>query len=370
MNCAWLLKAGFVVCLLMFVSQGQNVRAQDDSSHDEQPHDDSSHDDSSHDEQSHDDHSHDDQWVVYGPGPDANDKRIVLIAGDDEYRSEECMPMLGQILSQHHGFECTVLFPVNPQSGEIQPDFQKNIPGIESVADADLVIMGLRFRDLPDSDMEVIDEYLKAGKPVMGLRTTTHAFRMGQDSSFKHYSFNSKEWPGGFGQQVLGDTWVNHHGHHKSESTRGIVNQEHADHVVLKGIDDVWGDTDVYGINKLPDEAQVLLHGQVLAGMSPDDAPVEGKKNDPMMPIAWFKDYQLPQGEKGLAFCTTMGSSTDFASADLRRLVVNASYFMLGMEDKIKADTMVDFVTEYKPTMFGFKSYTQGVKPSDFKIEK
>ena len=157
MNCAWLLKAGFVVCLLMFVSQGQNVRAQDDSSHDEQPHDDSSHDDSSHDEQSHDDHSHDDQWVVYGPGPDANDKRIVLIAGDDEYRSEECMPMLGQILSQHHGFECTVLFPVNPQSGEIQPDFQKNIPGIESVADADLVIMGLRFRDLPDSDMEVID---------------------------------------------------------------------------------------------------------------------------------------------------------------------------------------------------------------------
>lgn len=314
--------------------------------------------------------SDDQLWVDYQPANEGNGKHIVLISGDEEYRSEEALPMLGQILSQHHGFRCSVLFAIDPDSGEIDPNNQKNIPGIHLVENADLVIMALRFRNLPNSDMEIIDEYLKAGKPIIGLRTSTHAFRLDKESEFHHYTFNHNDWKGGFGQQVLGDTWISHHGKHKIESTRGVVNADHKGHVVLKGIDDVWGNTDVYGIRNLSDDAVVLLRGQVLQGMSPDDSPVEGKKNDPMMPLAWFKSYQLDDGQEGKAFCTTMGSSTDFASEDLRRLIVNATFHLLDMESEIDGKANVEFVSRYEPTMYGFNSFTKGMKPSDFELSK
>ena len=61
------------------------------------------------------------QWLTYagGDGP-GKGRRIVLIAADQEYRSEQSMPMMAKILSQHHGFDCTVLFAVNDQ-GEVDP---------------------------------------------------------------------------------------------------------------------------------------------------------------------------------------------------------------------------------------------------------
>ena len=312
------------------------------------------------------DRPQDELWVVYEPDEmAANGRRIVLIAGDDEYRSEEALPMLGQILCKHHGFHCTVLFPVNPETGLIQPTYQKNIPGMETIAKADLVIMGLRFRNLPDADMKQLDDFLKAGKPVIGLRTSTHAFKMDNESKYRHYSFNfGSEWKGGFGRQVLGDTWINHHGHHKRESTRGVINEKHADHVVLKGVNDVWGNTDVYGVRNLTDEATILLYGQVLQGMKPDDKAVEGRKNDPMMPLAWLKPYQMKEGKKGTAFCTTMGSSTDFENAHLRRLIVNISFFLLDMKRQIDGKANVDYVSKYEPTMYGFGNFKKNIKPA------
>ena len=312
-------------------------------------------------------------WCEYpgGDGP-GKGKHIVLIAGDDEYRSEEALPMLGKILSVHHGFKCTVLFPVHPESGKITPDYQKNIPGMKAVDSADLLILGLRFRNLPDEDMKHFVDYVDAGKPIIGLRTSTHAFNYPRDtkSQYAHYGFNSKDWKGGFGQQVLGDTWISHHGHHGRESCRGIVNDDHKSSPILKGVTDVWGPTDVYGIRNLPESANVLLHGQVLAGMKPDSKPVEGKKNDPMMPLAWTKGFTSKSGKDARIFCTTMGSSTDFESEGLRRLIVNASFWCLGMENQIPDAANVDYVDQYKPTGFGFGSYTKGTTPSDYNLKK
>ena len=222
-------------------------------------------------------------WVEYLPDPyRSNAKHIVLISGDEEYRSEEALPMLGQILTRHHGFKCTVLFAIDPETGEIDPNNQQNIPNMKVLATADLVIMALRFRNLPDEDMAYLDNYLKAGKPIIGLRTSTHAFRMGETSKYKHYSFNSKEWPGGFGQQVLGDTWINHHGGHKTQSTRGIVNEANAKHPVLNFVDDVWGNTDVYGqdlhkhLNDLPHKIEVT---SVRTGLSICQTPTAPTQN-------------------------------------------------------------------------------------------
>ena len=310
----------------------------------------------------------DDPWVEYqGQGGPGNGKHIVFVTGDDEYRSEEGMPMLAKILAVRHGFRCTVLFAIDPSDGTIKPDYQNNIPGTQLLKDADLMVLFTRFRELPDEQMKPIIDFANSGKPIIGLRTATHPFNYKDNlaSLYAKYDWRSKDPVGGFGQLVFGDTWISHHGKHKQESTRGIANAKRADHPILRGVDDVWGPTDVYGIVHLKDDDQVLLHGQVLVGMEPEDGPVQGSKNDPMMPLAWTHNYTGETGNSSRIFCTTMGASVDLESADLRRLLVNACYWGLGWEDQIDGTAAVDYVGSYAPTFYGFSKFKTGVKPAD-----
>jgi hypothetical protein len=174
-----------------------------------------------------------DPWVVYdgfdGPG---KGKHIVLISGDQEYRSEETIPQLAKILARHHGFRCTVLFTLD-KDGTINPTVN-NIPGLEALRSADLMILFTRFLDLPDEQMKHIIDYIETGKPVIGLRTSTHAFNIKGGKTYSPYSFNSKD--GGFGRQILGETWVNHHGAHGKESTRGLIARGQEGHPIVRGI--------------------------------------------------------------------------------------------------------------------------------------
>src|SRR5262245_36516581 len=213
----------------------------------------------------------DDRWVVYDgfPGP-GKGKHIVLVAGDHEYRSEETLPQLGKILAKHHGFKCTVLFTQDPKDGTINPNID-DIPGLEQLANADLAIIFLRFRNLPDEQMKRLIDYTESGKPIIGLRTATHAFNLKKDSPyFAKYHWSNKD--GGWGRKVLGETWVSHHGAHGSQATRGIIAKGQENHPILKGIKDgdVFGPSDVYGVNvPLPGDSQPLVLGQVVAGMKP-----------------------------------------------------------------------------------------------------
>ncbi|MEM9346254.1 MAG: hypothetical protein AAGB26_06535 [Planctomycetota bacterium] len=329
------------------------------------------------------------QWVTYpgGDGPGAG-KHIVLVSGDEEYRSEEALPQLGKILSKHHGFACTVLFAINPKTGIIDPNHRSNIPGLEALKDADLMVVSLRFRDLPDEQMKHIDDYLMTGKPVIGMRTSTHAFNIGGNKTYSHYSWKHSgdangAWEKGFGGFILGETWVAHHGIHKGEGTNGLIVQENKDHPILSGIEDgdVWGDTDVYTIDlPLPGDSKPLVMGQVVEGLKPGGkasqrtAKKTGKPvNDPMMPVAWTKSYQLPNGgKKGIVFTTTMGSSTDLNYMGTRRMLVNAAYYLTGI-DVPEDGTMVDTVGEFEATMYAFKRGShwpdKALKPSDFAMD-
>jgi len=309
-------------------------------------------------------------WVVYegeeGPGVG---KHIVLISGDEEYRSEQALVQLGKILAKHHGFKCTVLFAIDPDTGTIDPVNQNNIPGLEALDTADLMIIATRFRDLPDEQMKHIVDYVEAGKPVIGMRTATHAFKIGKGKKYEKYSFNyrGEDYPQGFGRQVLGETWIAHHGHHGKESTLGLIADGAEDHPITRGIEDgdIYGPTDVYRVRlPLPEGCQPIIMGQVLTGMDPDDPPIEGEKNDPMMPIAWTKTYK-----GGRVFTTTMGAANDLASEGLRRLLVNAVYWCVGMEDKIPEKACVETVGKYEPLNFGFGKFEPNVKPADLKME-
>ncbi|WP_417849899.1 family 16 glycoside hydrolase [Thalassoglobus sp.] len=314
------------------------------------------------------------QYVEYkgkaGPG---KGKKVVLIAGDEEYRSEEVLPQLGKILSQRHGFDCRVVFPIDPESGRIDPNYGKNIPGLEALEDADLMIILTRFRALPDDQMQYIDNYLKSGKPVIGMRTSTHAFNFPKESKWAHYGnyYNGemKEWQDGFGRLVLGEHWISHHGKHKVQSTRGVIVEEQKDHPILQGVGKIWGPTDVYGVRlPLPGDSQPLVLGQVvnrkgdaeegdpLYGMRETDTEPDKSKNSPMMPVVWTKTYELPHGKKGKVVNTTMGSSTDFLNEGVRRILVNAAYSLTGLENEIpETGTNVDIVGEFEPTAYEFR---------------
>ena len=305
--------------------------------------------------------------IVYdgfdGPG---RGKHVVLVSGDEEYRSEEALPQLGKILARHHGFKCTVLFAVDPKTGLTDPNTNSNIPGTEALASADLMIIATRFRNLPDEQMKHIADYVDAGKPIIGMRTATHAFKIPPGKTYSRYSFKSRKWPDGFGRQILGETWIAHHGRHGSQSTRGVIVPAERDNPIVRGCEDIWGPTDVYRVRlPLPGDSKPLVMGQVLTGMKPADKPVGGKQNEPMMPVAWTRTYKAKTGRVGRVFTTTMGASTDLASEGLRRLLVNAAYWAAGLEKKIPAKANVDIVGTYNPTNFGFGRFTKGVRPAD-----
>jgi type 1 glutamine amidotransferase len=312
-----------------------------------------------------------DPWLVLedGDGP-GKGKHVVLVSGDEEYRSEEALPQLAKILAKHHGFKCTVLFAIDPKDGTINPNVNNNIPGLEALKTADLMVIFTRFRDLPDDQMKHIVEYVESGKPIVGLRTATHAFRLKSSKTYVRYTFDGREqgYEKGFGKQVLGETWVDHHGKHGLQSTRGILAKGAEDHPILRGIKDgdVWGPSDVYLVNlPLPGDSKPLVLGEVLEGMKPTDPPVIGKQNDPMMPVAWTKSYTGDNGKTARVFTTTMGASQDLQSEGVRRLLVNACYWAVGLEDKIPAKSKVDLVGAFEPHPFRPKGFVKGVKPSD-----
>jgi len=308
-----------------------------------------------------------DPWIVFegaeGPG---DGKHIVLLCGDEEYRSEDLIPQLGKILATHHGFKCTVLFAIDKETGEIDPKTLDNVPGLEALKTADMMVMFFRFRDLPAEQMKHIMDYTNSGKPIMGLRTSTHAFRFR-----KHRDSPSAKWvsrmKGGYGREVLGETWINHYGHHQRESTRGLVAKGMEKHPIVKGCEDIWGPSDVYGITTLSGDSKPLIMGQVLVGMDPKDKPNPKKK---LVPVAWTKTYTGTKGKASRVFTTTMGHGGDLESEGFRRLLVNACYWGMGMEEKIPARSKVDLVGEYKPSNIGVGGHKKGLKPEDHKIKR
>ncbi|MBV9759115.1 MAG: ThuA domain-containing protein [Acidobacteriaceae bacterium] len=320
--------------------------------------------------------------VIYpgGRGP-GEGKHVVLVAGDDgEYHSEEALPQLAKILAVRHGFTCTVLFSINPADGTIDPRAKGNIPGLEALKDADLLVLFIRWRDLPDDQMKMLVEYIESGRPIMAIRTGTHPFWFKTSKTYERYSWNSKApgWEGGFGRRVLGATWeeqlghYGHHGAHGKQSTRAWFAPGAQGNSILRGIQsgEIWVPTEVYEV-PLPQPAtcHALLVGQVLSGLSPTDAPVPGKLNDPMLPVAWTNSFTGEAGKTARVFVSTMGAADDLLNEALRRLLVNAAYWAVGLEDQIGPKADVALVGEYQPHSYLSETFTPGVKPTDLALQ-
>lgn len=295
-------------------------------------------------------------------GPGAG-RHIVFIAGDHEYRSEESLPALARILARHYGFRCSVFITTDPATGFIDPG-SSHIAGLEALETADLLVIFTRFQEFPDAEMQHIVDYIDRGGPVVGFRTATHAFQIRRPGSpFAKYTWNNKDprYAGGFGRQVLGETWVSHYGTNHKQSSRLVIEPAQASHPILRGVRDVWVESGGYTADPI-EGSVVLARGRILDGMTPDAPPAADKDE---LPVAWTRTYRGASGREGRVFTTTHGASEDLRNEGFRRLAVNGLLWAAGLESAITGTNDVSLVGPYHPTRYDFDGWTQGVKPSD-----
>ena len=294
-----------------------------------------------------------------GPG---KGKHIVFVVSDHEYRSEETCPALARILAKHHGFNCTVLFGQD-QQGNIKPG-SSNIPGLEALEKADLMVIFARFLNLPDEQMKNIVNYLDRGGPVVGLRTSSHSFKIPKGSTYERFDFNYKgeDYEKGFGHQVLGNTWVGHYGKNHKQGTRIQLIPEQKKHPILRGVtDNAFCHAGAY-VGKPREGFTVLTNSQPLVSMKPDSAPAPNK---PPMPSTWTRHYTAKTGSQARVFHSTQGASEDILDPSYRRMIVNGIFWAAGMEKAITPENKIDFVGSYQPTTFRMNGHVKGIKPAD-----
>ena len=294
-------------------------------------------------------------------GNDKKDKHLVLIASDHEYRAEETIPALARILSVHHGFDCTVLFGTD-QNGEIQAGIS-NIPGLEALKKADGMVIFTRFLALPPEQMKHLDDYFNRAGPVLGLRTSTHGFNYKNDKDpyYKyHFRYTGKDYEGGFGHQVLGQTWVGHYGKNHTQSTRISIIPKQKENPILRGVKNIHVQAGGYNAEAQKDW-NILTMAQPLMTMKADGAP---DKTKPPMASEWTRHYKGKNGKKGRVFTSLYGASEDLLNPGYRRMIINGVYWTLGLENRIKSNSKIDFVGPYNPSTFKNKGEVKGIKPS------
>lgn len=285
--------------------------------------------------------------------------RIVFVTGDEEYRSEESMPMLARILHRDHGFAVTVCYAVDP-AGRINPNVLDQIEGLEALEDASLMVLFTRFRRLPDDQLERIVRYAESGRPMVGFRTATHAFRYGGGP---HASMD-EQWPA----RVFGQKWITHHGHFgdgKELLTEVCLNPEFLDHPILRGVQPFRAYSWLYhvegGGDRLQGECQRLLIGKALR-TSHEKEPERFPSTNP---VAWTRHYTGASGIPARVFFTTLGHPFDFKLEPMRKLALNGIFWALGREDQIPPEGLrADPVGEYDPNNSGFgEAFKAGRRP-------
>ncbi len=301
--------------------------------------------------------------IVYegeaGPG---KGKHIVFLASDHEYRAEETCPALARILAKHHGFKCTVVFGVD-KDGYIEAGSSK-VSGLAALEKADLFFIVARFLNLPDEEMAHVEAYLERGGPVVGLRTSSHAFQIPAASKYAKYDFKSKVagYENGFGHQVLGNTWVGHYGTNHKQGNRITTIPEQRGNVILTGVGETAFTHAGAYVGKAAPDFTVLTTSQPLVSMDPNAEP-DTKK--PPMPSTWTRSYAGKDGTKHRVFHSTQGASQDFLDDNYRRMILNGTLWAMSMEANIKADMNISFVGPFQPSKFSFKGEAKNVKPSD-----
>jgi uncharacterized protein len=295
---------------------------------------------------------------------DFRSKHIVFVSGEEEYRSEESFPMIARILERETGAKVSFCFSVD-SAGYIDPNNTKHIAGLEKLKDADLMVIFARFRALPKEELKYITDYVESGKPIIGLRTSTHAFLYQEDS----LKYMNNEWP----TQVFGQQWITHHGHFE-DGNKPLTSVYFANKMIqpiLRGVKPFDAYSWLYHVDggewKLQGDCTILLKGKSLKS----NHEMEGNLDKfPLTnPVAWTKTYRTKSSKSSKVFFTTLGHPYDFKEEAMRKLLLNGICWALDVENKIpKKGVNATLDDVYMPNNSGFgKKYKMGIKLKDLK---
>lgn len=288
-------------------------------------------------------------------------KHIVFVTGDEEYRSEESMPMLAQVLTRD-GYRVSICYSLD-SLGYIDPNNINHISGLEVLDSADLMVLFTRFRALPESEAKHILNFAESGKPMVGFRTATHAFRYPDSTKWSHLN---DEWP----INVFGQKWITHHGHFSDGDhflTEVSLDSTSSTHPILNGVAPFKAYSWLYhvrgGQDSLYGDSAPLLWGKALRSNHANAKRLDQFPIDNV--VAWTKTYTGSAGIPARVFFTTLGHPYDFKEESMRKLALNGIRWALAKEDEIPTDgSNADFVTPYQPNNSGFgKKFKPNRKP-------
>lgn len=295
----------------------------------------------------------------------ANDSvpHVVFVTGDEEYRSEESMPMLARILKRDFGYRVTVCYSL-ADDGTIAPNNASSIEGLEALESADLMVLFTRFRDLPDEQFRHFLNYVGSGRPIVGFRTATHAFQF-KDPESPHRAWNETKI-----RELVGQKWITHHGHHgdgQQYLTEVTLADGAEEHPILRGVEPFSAYSWLYhvqgGGDTLAGDSRPLLTGRSL--ISSHAMKGDTARYPLTNPVAWTKTYTGQAGKTGRVFFTTLGHPYDFKDPSMRKLALNGILWALGREDAIAqqgADPTL--AAPYEPNNSGFgDKFKAGRKP-------
>ncbi|UBM57523.1 ThuA domain-containing protein [Marinilongibacter aquaticus] len=288
--------------------------------------------------------------------------KIVFIMGDEEYRSEESLPMLAKILKREMGAEIALCYAVD-SVGNIDPNSLDHIEGLEALEDADLMVMFTRFRALPDEEAKYILDYAESGRPMVGFRTATHSFLYKDDST---KTWLNNEWP----TKVWGQQWITHHGHFADGHGRltDVSIMPNIETPILNGVQPFEAYSWLYHVDggewHLAGDCKPFLEGRSLRS----NHEMAGRLDQfPLTnPVAWTKTYTGESGKAARVFFTTLGHPYDFKIESMRKLALNGIYWALGKEADIPENGVnAEPVDPYEPNNSGMgHKYKKGMKPA------
>lgn len=234
--------------------------------------------------------------VASGANPPSPKPHVVLIAYEDEYQADRTLRDFAQLLQQRYGCRTSL----------VVGDPQRGLVGLEVLDEADVLVLYVRRKALPADQLRRIRQYVEAGRPLVALRTSSHAFvlRSSSPPTDKH------QWPE-FDQQVLGGHYHGHTGN-QLPNPEIFVAPEAQNHPIVSGIQPKpWRSAGtLYLVSPIDPKATVLLWGQT------------GPHKEP---VAWIRTYR-----GGRVFYTSLGHPEDFdRSPQFLRLLVQAVFWVM-----------------------------------------
>jgi type 1 glutamine amidotransferase len=234
----------------------------------------------------------------------------VLVVGTLHYSPELTMPVFAKEL-ERFGFRTTVVMG----DGNPEKKTENVLPGIEVLKDADLVIFFMRFLKLPDKEWQPIEDYLKSGKPVIGLRTANHSFKYPKD----HPRFS---WNDDFGRRALGTPYIVHQG----GTTDIKVNLKNAKHPIMTDVVKTeWVSPGTLYLARLEKGCLPLASGSGKGRarlLKKNFGEIQVKEFETAV-VAWAWENEWG----GKVFGTSFGHPGDFAEESFNRMLVNACHW-------------------------------------------